>query len=93
MHNRPVGAEGAMAPPDFYRSVNPYLNKGGQIMPTTLRLAPPDFQTFLRPWVGVGWHWGVKGHLMVFSSFTSAHTIKDLFKKMHKPPFPFSLLR
>ena len=45
-HQRPVGAGGAwgaMASPDFRRSVNP-ISKRGQIMPTTLILAPPDFQ-------------------------------------------------
>ena len=37
IHVRPVvpgGAGGAVAPPDFGRSVIPYLNQGGQIMPT-----------------------------------------------------------
>ena len=42
----PGSAEGAMAaPPDFGRSVKPYLNQEGQLMPTT----SPYFQTFLRP--------------------------------------------
>ena len=49
---RPVvlgGAEGAMGPPDFGRSVNQtYLNQGEQIMPTTPLRAPPQFQTLRR---------------------------------------------
>ena len=41
---------GAMAPPDFSRSVNPGLfQQGGQIVPTKLPLPPGYFQTFLRP--------------------------------------------
>ena len=44
------GAGGAMAPPDFGRSVNPISTRGGQIMPVQTILAPPDLQTFLRPW-------------------------------------------
>ena len=50
---RPVvlgGAEGAMGPPDFGRSVNQtYLNQGGTDYVHQIVLAPPDFQTFLRP--------------------------------------------
>ena len=66
---------------------------GGHIIPPTCittwhpQIFIPSYGPGL---VGVGWRWGVKGHLMVFSSFTSAHIIKDLFKKMHKPPLsPF----
>ena len=47
---RKRGAEGALAPPVFGRTVNPmYLNQGEQIMPTTVLRAPPDFQTLRRP--------------------------------------------
>ena len=46
----PGGAGGAMAHPDFGRSVYPSFNQGEQIMPTWLLLTPPDFQTFRRPW-------------------------------------------
>ena len=47
---RKRGAEGALAPPVFGRTVNPmYLNQGEQIMPTTVLRAPPDFQILRRP--------------------------------------------
>ena len=39
------GAGGALAPPEFGRSLNPIPAKGGQIMPTTLLAAPPDSET------------------------------------------------
>ena len=50
---RPVvsgGAGGAMAPPDFGRSVN-HISTGGDRLcpPNYYVLAPPDFQTFRRP--------------------------------------------
>ena len=44
----PGGAGGAMAPPDFDKSVNPISTRGADYAPASL-LAPPDFQTFLRP--------------------------------------------
>ena len=53
------------APPDFGRSVNPYLILEGQIMPTTLLLAPPDFQTFLRPCRQYTVHHGLLRHSTV----------------------------
>ena len=34
----------AMAPPDFGRSVNPYLNQGGQIIPTKKYWHPRVFR-------------------------------------------------
>ena len=40
------GGRGAHAPPPppyFVRSVKPYLNQRGQMMPTTLLLPPPRF--------------------------------------------------
>ena len=49
----PGGAGGAMAPPDFGRSVNS-ISTRGQIMPTYLLLEPPDFQTFRRPCSVIG---------------------------------------
>jgi hypothetical protein len=48
---RPVGAEGtggAMAPPDFGRSVNP-ISTGGQIMSTTSLPAPQIFRPSYGP--------------------------------------------
>ena len=45
----PGGAGGAMAPPDFGRSVNPISIKGAYYAHQII-LAPTDFQTFLRPW-------------------------------------------
>ena len=40
----PGGAEGAMAPPDFGRSVKPISTRRDRLyMPTTLLAAPPDF--------------------------------------------------
>ena len=35
------GDDGAMAPPDFERSVNPIPDKEGQIKPNTFLLFPP----------------------------------------------------
>ena len=42
------GAGGAMATPDFGRSVNPISTRGADVAHEII-LAPPDFQTFLRP--------------------------------------------
>ena len=50
-HGRPVvhgGAGGAMAPPDFGRSVNP-ISTWGTDYAHQIILAPPDFQTYQRP--------------------------------------------
>ena len=44
----PGGAGGAMAPPDFGRSVNTISTRGAEYAHQII-LAPPDFQTFLRP--------------------------------------------
>jgi hypothetical protein len=41
----PGCAGGALAPPDFYRSVNPISTKGADYAHQKI-LAPPDFQTF-----------------------------------------------
>ena len=43
----PGDAGGAMAPPDFGRSVTPISTKGGRLC--QIILAPSDFQTFRRP--------------------------------------------
>ena len=45
----PGGAEGAMAPPDFGRSVSPISTRGADCARQII-LAPLDFQTFLRLW-------------------------------------------
>ena len=50
LDSRPVapgGAGGAMAPPDFGKSVNPITTRETDYVPTSL-LAPPDLQTFLQ---------------------------------------------
>ena len=44
----PGGARGAMAPPDFGRSVNPISTKGADHA-DQITLAHPDFQTFRQP--------------------------------------------
>ena len=44
----PGGAGGAMTPPDFGRSVNPF-STSGQIINTTLLLATPDFRPSYGP--------------------------------------------
>ena len=49
----PGGAGGAMAPPDFGRSVNPISTKGADYAHQIV-LAPPDFQIFRRPWIFKG---------------------------------------
>ena len=45
----PGGAGGAMAPPDFDRSVNPISTRGLAGYAHQIILAPRNFQTFLRP--------------------------------------------
>ena len=45
----PGGDGGAMATPDFGRSVNPISTRGGGHAHQII-LALPDFHTFLRPW-------------------------------------------
>ena len=46
---------GALAPPDFGRSVDPISTRRDRICQPhqSLLLAPPDFQTFRRPWFRV----------------------------------------
>ena len=55
----PGGARGAMALPDFGRSVNPISTNlpraRGVDYAHEIILAPPDFQTFRRPWHGLLW--------------------------------------
>ena len=52
---RPVVPGGAMAPPDFGRSVNPISTGVGTDYAYQIILAFPDFQTFLRPWFLNSW--------------------------------------
>ena len=58
----PGAAVGAMAPPDFGRSINPISTKGGRLCPpkntATLRLS--DIPTALP--VGVQQRWSKMGH-------------------------------
>ena len=46
----PGGTGGAMAHPDFGRSVNPISTRGDRLCPPNYYWHP-DFQTFRRPWI------------------------------------------
>ena len=68
------GARGAHIPPDFGRSVNPYIltrGEGGQIMHTNYYTPlPPDFQTFRHPctwgiYLADNFHWLSFSYVMI----------------------------
>ena len=60
---RVVAREGALAPPEFGRSVNPIQTRGGgQIIPLTLLPAPQDSKSYLHLWFPIAqkMHRGVR---------------------------------